>query len=98
MGEENKSPSVHEDERAGLPWYHLGSPDAISGALTPDSHQGCAVTGLPVPVYSPYGFLRHTFRATFGNGLLRGLPADGPPSLSARRSPTPPGRQCIRLM
>ncbi len=46
-----------------LPRYHLNSP-AQTGALCPDHHPGLAVTGSPVPVYSPRGFLRQYGQTT----------------------------------
>jgi hypothetical protein len=42
-----------------------------------------AVTGFPVPVYTPSGFLRQIHQATFSEGLLGRLSALGTPFLEA---------------
>jgi hypothetical protein len=39
-----------------IPRYHLFSRRTLRLALYPDQHQGCAVTGLPVPVYFARNF------------------------------------------
>jgi len=38
---QNESPSVHEDERARLPRYHLGSPE--TGALAAPTNIGASL-------------------------------------------------------
>jgi len=68
-----------------------------TGALTPDSHQGSAITGLPVSVYSSrIGYFfdistrRHSVRFTEG-----GFQPVTSPSLTVLQPLTPPGYDCI---
>jgi hypothetical protein len=52
----NKNLSSYEDERLVLPRYHLVS--LPGAALFPDQHPVAALSGGPVPVYSPFNDLR----------------------------------------
>ena len=75
----NKNASSNARTKASAPRYHLNSPSfgkLRSGALCGRLSSACAITVRSRARSTQLiAFLRQFFRATFGVGVLRGLPA-----------------------